>query len=306
MSKKNFDLWMNSVDDSILEEAATVPGTAKKKKYRSYAIIAAACLVFAITGLLLRHGLLSGTHPDTSPGITGTTVPSSKPQETKTPEKSIREEVFVKDGTDYTLLSCETPEATDISGTTTTTAEELSWYAGGLEILLCSTENNIWASWYDTTTGTQWCLMGDTSSLALLTTAKDLIEELGYNVAVAPETATDVTYNAFRINNLSVAETTFLLDDIRYNYRMAATYEIAEDFDDISGTGEFYDIQTSGEVGWCPARIYYNENGYGKIIWFDIVPGLLYSLSMETNASEDVLLSMAHTLFRPAQDEANW
>ena len=306
MNKKKFDLWMRSVDETILEEAAVVPDTVKKTNYRSYAIVAAACLVFAITGLFFRQGLLSGTHPDNTPDITGVMTPSSNPQETTAPGNNIQKEFFSKEDTDYTLLSFETAEPTDISGITTAKAEELAWYDGGLEILLCSTGTTVWASWYDTSTRTQWCLMSDTSSLALLTTAKDLMEELGYHVAVAPENATDVTYDAFRINDLSVAETTFLLDGIRYSYRMAATYEIAEDFADISGTGEFYDIQTTAEVGWCPARIYYDENGYGKIIWFDIVPGLLYSLSMETNASEEVLLTMAHELFSPAQDEANW
>jgi len=306
MNKTKFDIWMNSVPDTYLEEAAATPMPVKKKNYRALALTAAACLLLTATGLLLRQGMLSNTPPDNSQHTPGNTIPSSIPPEVTDSGSNIIKEFFTKNDTDYTLLSCEVAEPTDISGVTAAKAEELAWYAGGLELLLCSTKDTVWASWYDTATGTQWCLMSDTTSLALLTTAKDLVEELGYNVAVAPDNATDVTYNAFRINDLSVAETTFLLDGIRYSYRMAATYEIAEDFADISGTGEFYDVQTTAEVGWCPARIYYDENGYGKIIWFDIVPGLLYSLSMETNASEDVLLSMAHTLFRPAQDEANW
>ena len=278
MKKQSFDLWMHSIDTVFLEEAAKPP--VRKTKFYSSGIAIAACLVLAVTGLLLRQGLLA--------------------------DSAITKDSFSKDGTKYTLLSCEAAEPTDISGINTTDAQELSWYAAGLEIKLCSTQDTIWASWYDTATTTQWCLLSDTSSLALLTTAKDLVEELGYNVAVAPADATDITYDAFRINDLAVAETTFLLDDIRYSYRMAATYEIAEDFADISGTGDLYALHSVAEVGWCPAKIYYDENGYGKIIWFDIAPGLLYSLSMETNASEDALLSLAHELFVPAQDTADW
>ena len=307
MKKENFDLWMNAVDNSLLEEAAVPPSPIKKiTNYRPFAMVAAACFILAVTGLLLRQGLLPGTQPNITPPVTETVTPTKEPQETITPapDNSIKKEMFEKNGTDYTLLSCEAAEPTDLSGMDGEKTEELSWNANGLNILLCSTSDAIWASWYDTSSSTQWCLLSDTSSLALLTTARELVEELGYNVAVAPKEAADITYNAFRINELAVAETTFLLDGVRYSYRMAATYEIAEDFADISGTGELYSIHSAAEVGWCPARIYYDENGYGKIIWFDIAPGLLYSLSMETNASENALLTLASELFSPAQGEA--
>ena len=103
------------------------------------------------------------------------------------------------------------------------------------------------------------------------------MKELGYNVAVAPEAATNITYNAFLLNNLTVSETTFILDGIRYSYRIASTNEISEDFADISGTTIAYDNTLRTEIGWCPAKLSYTENKTGKIIWFDIVPGLLYS-----------------------------
>lgn len=283
MNKKKFELWMTSIDEKYLEEAATP--TNFKRNYRFIALAVAACLVLTATGLLFRHSLL--------------------PQNTTGDDGIIREQ-FTKNDTEYTLLSCEVAEPTDISGMEATASEPLGWYAGGLEIKLCSTNDAIWASWYDTNTKIQWCLLSDTTSLALLTTAKDIVTELGYNVAVAPEDATDITYDAFRINDLAVAETSFSQNGIRCHYRMAATSEISADFADISGTGNNYDAYTISEVGWCPAKLYYTENGSGKIIWFDIVPGLLYSLSMETNASEDALLALAHDLFVPAQDAPSW
>ena len=286
---KKFDTWMNSIDDTYLEEAAR---PAKEKiSYRALVLAAAACLVLTATGLILRHAVLSegSATPDTT---------LAKNQET---EDGITKEQFTKEGISYTLLTCTANESTDISGMEASDTEPLVWVAGGLELKLCSTKDIAWSSWYDTNTNTQWCLKANTSSLALLTTAKDIVEELGYNVAVAPEGATDITYDAFLLNDLTVAETTFVLDGIRYSYRMAATYEITEDFADISGTGNQYDVIATSEVGWCPAKIFYTENNSGKIIWFDIVPGLLYSLSMETNASEEALLQMAHELFTPAQ-----
>jgi hypothetical protein len=56
-------------------------------------------------------------------------------------------------------------------------------------------------------------------------------------------------------------------------------------------------------VSWCPARVYYNAGGEGKIVWFDIVPGLLYSLTMSNGASEKALEEMASQLYTPAQGD---
>ncbi|MBP3594913.1 MAG: hypothetical protein J6J44_10325 [Lachnospiraceae bacterium] len=299
MNKKKFEHWMNSIDDTYLEEAA-VP--MKKKNYRYFAMAAAACLVLAATGLLLRQGLLPDTQsPNEPPEISG------EPDTCELITKQFTKYDEIKnEDIEYTILSHIVAEPADLSGMEAADAEPLVWVVDGLEIKLCSTNDMAWASWYDANQGTQWCLKANTSTLSLLTTAMDIVQDLGYNVNVAPADAVNITYNAFLLNGLTVAETSFVIEDIRYSFRMAATSEIAEDFADISGTGTEYDMQTASEVGWCPAKLYFNENGEGKIIWFDIVPGLLYSLSMETNASEEALLTMAHELFSPAQDAANW
>ena len=282
MNDKNFNLWMTSIDDRFLEEAASI--SKQNRRYRIITRVIAACLVLAAARLLFRHVQLS--NDKANDGIT--------------------REYFTTNGTNYTMLSCEITEPTDISGMEATKTEPLVWYAGGLELKLCSTNDTCWVSWYDTNTHTQWCLLSETDSLSLLTTAGTIVEELGYNVAVAPENATDITYNAFLQNNLTVAETTFLLNGVRYSYHMSSTYEVTFPFADISGTGTDYATHLTTEVGWCPAELYFTENASGKIIWFDIVPGLLYSLSMETGASEENLLSLAHELFSPAQDNAGW
>ena len=140
---KKFNLWMSSIDDRFLEEASTI--TKKTFRFRVIARVIAACLILAATGLLFRHIVFS-------------------PDETN---DGIIREYFTKDNTDYTILSCEATEATNISGMDIAEIEPLVWYAGGLEIKLCSTNDTIWASWYDYNTGTQWCLMSDTSSLTL-------------------------------------------------------------------------------------------------------------------------------------------
>ena len=75
------------------------------------------------------------------------------------------------------------------------------------------------------------------------------------------------------------------------------------DLVDISGLDDC-STAASGSVGYCSARLSYDEGGAGKIIWFDIVPGVEYSLSVESGASEDSLIAMANELFTPLQGEA--
>ena len=136
----------------------------------------------------------------------------------------------------------------------------------------------------------------------MLTTASQILRSTGLDVTVAPEEATDITYNAFLLDGLTVAETTFVLDGIRFSYRMAATAELLEDFKDISGIEGPFERISAGEVAWCRAKINYTEGEQGRIIWFDVVPGILYSMSMEQGASDETLLELANELFEPAQD----
>ena len=83
---------------------------------------------------------------------------------------------------------------------------------------------------------------------------------------------------------------------------MAATAELLEDFKDISGIEGPFEQISAGEVAWCRAKINYTEGEQGRIIWFDVVPGILYSMSMEQGASDETLLELANELFEPAQD----
>ena len=78
--------------------------------------------------------------------------------------------------------------------------------------------------------------------------------------------------------------------------------ELLENFTDISGMDGPFDEIAAGEVYWCRAKLNFDEGGQGKILWFDLVPGILYSMSMDRDASRETLLEMANDLFVPAQD----
>ena len=83
---------------------------------------------------------------------------------------------------------------------------------------------------------------------------------------------------------------------------MAGTSELRENITDISGMAGPFEKVAAGEIHWCKAKIIFNDNGQGKILWFDLVPGILYSVSMDSGASEEGLLNIAYSLFEPAQD----
>ena len=113
--------------------------------------------------------------------------------------------------------------------------------------------------------------------------------------------AENITYNAFLLNGLTVAETTFQIGDVTYAYRMAGTMELLDNFEDISGQDGPYQQIAAGKVFWCRAKLSFNTDGQGKILWFDLAPGILYSLTMDSGATEEALLDMANSLFEPTQ-----
>ena len=91
---------------------------------------------------------------------------------------------------------------------------------------------------------------------------------------------------------------------MRYDYRTAPTgmFEVQ----DLSGNNsEVFENQSQAELGWCMADLFWTDGASGKILWLDFAPGLLYSLSMESGASEEALLGMAETLFTPVQGDVN-
>ena len=295
MSDK-FRTLMNAVDDDLLEEAMT---TQKRKRPLPWIAAAVAACLLLVMGSMMR------------PGVTMATL-SGMGYDMKLPEKAehIRYDIvsihdreaaqasFVIRDTKYVYQAVKTEAKQPLSDS----GEVLSWNAGNVDIQLSSSGASTSVSWYREEEQTQWYLTAQVGTEELLTVASHILEATGLDVTVAPETAENVTYDVFRLGDLTVAETTFAIDGITYAYRMAATAEIREDFADISGMEGPFAREDAGEVLWCAARIGLNEGGQGKIIWFDVVPGILYSLSAESGASAEMLQDMAEQLFEPAQD----
>ena len=303
MSDK-FQFLMNAVDDDLLEEAMTPVKKRTPLPWIGAAI--AACLVLVI-GLTMIPGRI--------PSVTAAQL-SDMGYDIRLPiaAERIRYEIvnlaeqkaaqvsFVIQHTKYVYQAVKTPERQQLAEDGRNKSQVLSWNAGELDIQLLASSSGTSVSWYLVDDQTQCYLTAHADTQEVLTTASKILRATGLDVTVAPENAEDITYNAFLLDGLTLAETTFRIDGITYAYRMAGTTELLDNFTDISGLEGPFDQIAAGEVYWCRAKLSFDNGGQGKILWFDLVPGILYSMTMDSGASVEALEEMANNLFEPAQD----
>ena len=301
--RDKFHLLMHAVDDDLLEEAMTP--VKKKRPLLRIGVTAAACLMLFIglTALPNRTPTLNSAELSSM----GYDIQLPKDAEqvryeiVTMSEQTAAQASFIVHDTKYVYQTVKVQEPQPISAGSN--EQVLTWNAGNMDIQLLSSDTSTSVSWYLQDTQTQCYLTADASSSEVLTTAGQILHATGLNVMVAPDDAENVTYDVFLLDGLTVAETTFRLNGISYSYRTAATMEIREDFADISELSGPFENHSTGNLLWCNARLAYTDGGQGKIVWFDLVPGVLYALTMDSNASEDTLLSTANQLFEPVQDD---
>ena len=315
MKSSRFDLLMTSIDDSLLEEALQ-PYNPRPRRVKLFVQIAACfCLIVGML-FLLRYPptktIVKNPAEAKDLHLLNYDLPSLEGhaysvdyalydygEEYLAP---LAEAVLTTESNNtYVVRSLRTDSSTDISGMTTQDMP-LIWAYGPSEFRLCSNQTSAWVSWYSSETQLQYCISTNADSITLLQTAADIVKILGYQMAISPEGATDIVYRTFLYDGLTVSETAFRWNGTAYRFRMASTMDIAIPFADISGIDRPYHSQRSCEVLWCPAELFTNSGQGGKIIWFDVVPGLLYSLSTEDFIEEEQLLSVAESLFHPAQE----
>ena len=305
MSDK-FRLVMNAVDDDLLEEAFA---PVKRKNLLPWIRVAIAACLMLVLGLTFAHSRNSAvTFTDLSDMGYVMKLPEDAKQIqyeilTLADSEGAQASFLIRD-TEYLYQAVKTSEQQMLSDSVKAEPNALTWNSGNLDIQLLSSSSSTSVSWYIPDDQTQWYLTAQADTLEVLTTASQILRATGLDVTVAPESAGNITYNVFLFGDLTVAETTFVIDGITYAYRMAATTQIGEDLVDISGMEGPFGQNTEGEVLWCSAKLSFDEGGQGKIIWVDVVPGILYCLSAESGASADMLQNMAVQLFEPAQDNS--
>ena len=135
------------------------------------------------------------------------------------------------------------------------------------------------------------------------TTAEGLMEALGLEFAV-PEGAENVAFRM--LGETSLAEMEFDLDGMTYTARIQPAVE----WTDISGM--YYEWESTVEdftIGDCPAwegRAADGDDTADLCLWFDVVPGLMYSLGTVGEGDLDGfdLTAVAEQVYVPVQGAA--
>ncbi len=324
MNQKRFYHFMTSIDDTFLEEAMDVTGVLRKRFYRYLFYAASVCLVagacfFSIPWSKVIKSENGAEGSNSSTMVTeemlkelgyDIKIPSeaSSVEHVLVPSENhdipLVQTSFLVAGTNYVCCTQQTDQP-EVLHDLDYQENSISWTIGELQLSSYQCGTFSYVDWYIPDAQTQWSLYAQIDDKRVMTTARDMLINLGLDMKVEPEGAQDVLYHVFSLGDLIVAETSFMWEGVRYSYRMASTSEIFEDLPDISETKGNYTVEQKSEVGWCPAQLYYTEGEVGKVIWFDVVPGLLYSLTMDDGASEKMLLDMAETLYTPAQKEVD-
>ena len=326
---------MHAVDDDLLEEAMQ-PVRRRRHVWIPLAAAACLCIAAALAAVpLLRAPARQDVQPDGTQKQSGTSateaaVPSSITTDAKAimdlgytlavpadsqdvvyslvPTDSdipMAQVCYVSNGIRYTARSLKTDSAADLTGSSANWTQELSWSDAGLAMDLRTDGEESWVGWYARSTGTQWALGAEDSAQSVLHSACGILKTLGYDVAVAPEDAEDVTYSVLEIDGQTVAETAFTLDGIPYRWHVGTgDSEDPERLVDLSGSERVYPHTVETTIRWCRAELSDDPGNAGcKLIWIDIAPGLAYSLETDGTVPPEALQELAESLFVPAQGE---
>lgn len=323
MNDRKFDVFQHAADQTMLEEAQR---PMKKNHIRARAAAAAACVCVVAAAVILQpwNSSKTGDPPGNGGNVQianpwsdttlaqiramgyALTLPDGAENAAFTAlnaDETGAEMVqasYTLDGTAYTCRAVKAFDPENISGLYETWDQDLSWTVGEAQLQLCTNNLTGYVSWFLPDEEQQWCVSSSGSDAELLENARILAAGLGQELATAPEGAEDVVISVFSQDGRTVAETAFTLSGARWVYRTApGELELV----DISGLGSF-SLSAAGKVSYCDAQLSYDEGGAGKIIWFDIVPGIEYSLSVDTGAGAEALTNMADTLFIPMQGDA--
>ena len=124
-----------------------------------------------------------------------------------------------------------------------------------------------------------------------------ILEKVGVSLP-APDFANSASW--FVINgNPVIGELRFAVGEQNYCYRVAQ----AVSYSDISGMYYTWTNSGSASVDYNNATVCFIPGEQGIIQWYDVVPGVMYSLSVDSGADAAGLTEMANKIFKPLQGD---
>ena len=156
----------------------------------------------------------------------------------------------------------------------------------------------------------------------------EMFEKTGIPIN-APEGAEDVAYAYIDMENADpIGQVVFTVDGKTYCYRAQSTgatsimdsvgedgFYLEENLQNalnegvnvgaaLSGMNYEWKAGASIDINYCDGVAAFNDGKAGFVAWLDVVPGILYSLGMEDDCSQDLLMNMAESIFVPVQGDA--
>lgn len=266
MKQNRFKLWMQAVDNELLEEA-------QKPYRRKYTFIyrigaVAACLVLVITAVTLtqrkKAESLQMPNPVTSASAEeiqhlGYSVPLPKDAENPSyyiidmgkDSAKMAEVDFEQNGTEYSCRTLKSNTVQDISGLNYEWAKSEDWSGEDISVQLRQSDDAAWVGWYAFGAGVQWCISGGNNALQLLDTAQTIVENLGYTMPLYPlESAESAVADggyavAFSAADLKKTEDGYTLTAEIYDYDR---YEM-EEIDNLKQGGRIQICQQPVAIG---------------------------------------------------------
>lgn len=131
-----------------------------------------------------------------------------------------------------------------------------------------------------------------------VSTYDEILDELGIRLKV-PDDAGDVIYQIIDFEEEpSIAEAKFKLGKVNCTYRVRS----ATEQEDITGAYYNWNVNKEIEIAYCSGEISYIEGKEGICLWYDTVPGLMYSIFVDMDATEELLVEIANKVYIPFED----
>lgn len=133
---------------------------------------------------------------------------------------------------------------------------------------------------------------------------EDLLIGLGFDMT-APNGAIVTGYQINESEKIGQLTFKYGEPELEYIFRMKSTAE----FEDISGMNYEWDVEDDASISWCEGkmkRAITEEETVNVCLWYDVVPGIMYSL---TTSAPDLdgfdIEAIALLIFQPTQEEVD-
>ncbi len=136
--------------------------------------------------------------------------------------------------------------------------------------------------------------------------AKEILQKVGVEIGV-PEDASNIRYSIITTSEGLTAQMDFDWKNSECTARIQPSVSLQ--LEDISGFYYNWKNETTCSVSYNVAQVKWTGTSEGVqpgiCIWWDAVPGLMYSVSMKNNANEQLLSELANAVYIQMQGDAD-